>query len=89
MGTRRARAALRRTDQVRLRPTSGGYPAPGTHRKMGAPPCIWTFLSSLGENEFFSVLLGQKSSRSGRYDCLHGVMESIRGGVSGGAKIAR
>jgi hypothetical protein len=56
---------------------------------MGAPPCIWTFLSGLGENEFFSVLLGPKSSRSGRYDCLHGVMESIRGGVSGGAKIAR
>ena len=21
------------------------------------PPCIWTFLSSLGENEFFSILL--------------------------------
>ena len=21
-----------------------------------APPCIWTFLSSLGENEFFSIL---------------------------------
>jgi len=23
---------------------------------MGAPPCTWTFLSSLGENEFFSIL---------------------------------
>jgi len=22
------------------------------------PPCIWTFLSSLGENGFFSILLG-------------------------------
>jgi hypothetical protein len=21
------------------------------------PPCIWTFLSSLGENAFFSILL--------------------------------
>jgi hypothetical protein len=33
------------------RPTFGGYPA---HR---APPCIWTFLISLGESGFFSILL--------------------------------
>jgi hypothetical protein len=32
-------------------PTFGGYPS---HR---APPCIWTFLSTLGENGFFSILL--------------------------------
>ena len=25
-----------------------------------APPCIWTFLSSLGENGFFSILLEKK-----------------------------
>ena len=25
-------------------------------RKMGAPPCVWTFLSSLGESGFFSIL---------------------------------
>jgi len=31
----------------------GGYPS-----KMGAAPCIWTFLSGLGSNEFFSILLG-------------------------------
>jgi hypothetical protein len=24
---------------------------------MGAPPCIWTFLISLGENGVFSILL--------------------------------
>jgi len=24
---------------------------------MGAPPCIWTFLSSLGESGFFNFLL--------------------------------
>ena len=27
----------------------------------GAPPCIWTFLSSLAENEFFSILLASCS----------------------------
>ena len=53
----RARAALRRTDQVRLAPgtQSGGCPSCGW--VPGAPPCIWTFLSSLGVNEFFSILL--------------------------------
>jgi hypothetical protein len=51
MGTRRARAALRRTTPERLRPTFGGYPAPR------APPCIRTFLSGLAEKGFFSSLL--------------------------------
>ena len=50
-GRWRARAALRRTAPVRLRPTFGGYPA---HR---APPCIWTILRSLGKRGFFSSLL--------------------------------
>ena len=47
----RARAALRRTRKYvsHLHPSSGWVP--------GAPPCIWTFLSSLGENGFFSILL--------------------------------
>jgi hypothetical protein len=30
--------------------------SPTTQR---APPCIWTFLNSLAENEFFSILLEQ------------------------------
>jgi hypothetical protein len=30
-----------------------GYPSKG----WVTPPCIWTFLSSLGVNEFFSILL--------------------------------
>jgi uncharacterized protein YifE (UPF0438 family) len=29
---------------------------------MGAPPCIWTLLISLGENKFFSILLGRRLS---------------------------
>jgi hypothetical protein len=50
-------AALRRTDQERLRPTFGGCPRRVPIAAMGAPPCIWTFLSSLAVNEFFSILL--------------------------------
>ena len=48
----RARAALRRTRKYasHLHPPCGWVP--------GAPPCIWTSLSSLGVNEFFSILLG-------------------------------
>jgi len=35
-----------------------GYPSGG----WVTPPCIWTLLSSLGNNEFFSVLLeGQEA----------------------------
>jgi hypothetical protein len=49
-----ARAALRRT-------LSTPRTSPGTHRKMGAPPCIWTFLSSLGENGVFSILLSRQA----------------------------
>jgi hypothetical protein len=26
------------------------------------PPCIWTFLSSLGENKFFSKLLAKRDA---------------------------
>ena len=29
------------------------------HSALRAPPCIWTFLSSLGDNRFFSILLGE------------------------------
>jgi hypothetical protein len=55
----RARAALRRTRKYasRLHPSCGWVP--------GAPPCIWTFLSSLGVNEFFSSLLGPDSGATG------------------------
>jgi hypothetical protein len=45
MGTRRARAALRRTDEVRLRPTFGGCPR---------------IARRLAENGFFSILLVSK-----------------------------
>ena len=60
------------------RPTSGGYPAPRAALRRtrkyashlhpscgwvpGAPPCIWTFLSSLPKSELFSILL--KDARS-------------------------
>jgi len=27
---------------------------------MRAPPCIWTFLSSLRKSDFFSILLGAR-----------------------------
>jgi len=37
---------------VRLDPPAVGTPA------CGAPPCIWTFLSSLGKNTFFSSVIG-------------------------------
>ena len=55
----RARAALRRTRKYasRLHPSYGWVP--------GAPPCIRTFLSSLGVNEFFSILLGRRGAFSG------------------------
>jgi CRISPR/Cas system-associated protein Cas5 (RAMP superfamily) len=59
------RRSLRRTSGT-PRPTFGGCPA------LRAPPCpstalgilslskdIWTFLSSLGESEFFSILLAR------------------------------
>jgi hypothetical protein len=45
-GAPRTRAALRRTDQVRL--------APRIARRPAKPRDIWTLLSSLGENGFFS-----------------------------------
>ena len=46
----RTRAVLRRTCEYasHLHPAFGRVP--------GAPPCIWTFLSSLGDNRFFSIL---------------------------------
>ena len=55
----RARAALRRTRKYasHLHPSCGWVP--------GAPPCIWTFLSSLGENGFFSILLERRGAFSG------------------------
>ena len=28
------------------------------------PPCIWTFLSNLSNNEFFSILLGERVAES-------------------------
>jgi hypothetical protein len=34
----------------------------GNPSKMGAAPCIWTLLSSLGRNEFLGTLLGQAAS---------------------------
>jgi hypothetical protein len=55
VGTRRARAALRRTHEVRLAPgthlmgAAAGYPSEGW--------VVWTFLISLGENGVFSILL--------------------------------
>ena len=59
----RARAALRRTRKYASH--LAGHPSEG----WVTPPCIWTFLSSLGVNEFFSILLGthridQKSDRA-------------------------
>ena len=35
-----------------------GYPSGG----WVTPPCIWTVLSSLGEYEFFSILLDREGS---------------------------
>ena len=37
-----------------------GLSTPRTSHR--APPCIWTFLGSLVENEFFSFLLGARVS---------------------------
>ena len=54
--------SLRRTRST-PGPTCGGYPAPGTHLMgdaAGHPSegwVVWTFLSSLGEDELFSTLL--------------------------------
>ena len=47
----RARAALRRTHKYASR--LAGYPSEG----WVTPSYIWTFLSSLDVNEFFSILL--------------------------------
>ena len=54
MGTR----ALARRCDVRTEYASHLHPSCGW--VPGAPPCIWTFLSSLGENGFFSILLGER-----------------------------
>jgi len=43
--------------------TYGLSTARTSHR---TPPCIWTFLSSLGENGFFSILLGRSRGSSKR-----------------------
>ena len=43
------RCGVRTKYASHLHPSCGWVP--------GAPPCIWTFLSSLGENGFFSILL--------------------------------
>ena len=47
--------ALARRYEVRTKYASHLHPSFGW--VPGAPPCIWTFLSSLGQNEFFSGLL--------------------------------
>ena len=60
MGTPRARAALRRTGSVRLAPR----PVP-IRQGWVTPPCIWTFLSSLGRTGFFSNRLGAERPRVG------------------------
>ncbi len=52
-----------------------------THR---LPPCIWTFLSSLSENGFFSILLRQWRSRRG-----HPVAKITRAEVEHVARLGR
>ena len=47
--------ALARRCDVRIKYASHLHPSCGW--VPGAPPCIWTFLSSLGKREFFSILL--------------------------------
>ena len=54
-------AALRPTDQVRLAPRR----VPIRHGWV-TPPCIWTFLSSLGDKRFFSILLDWPPTLGGR-----------------------
>jgi len=53
-------ALLPRRCDVRAKYASrlGGYPS-----QMGAAPCIWTFLSSLGKNTFFNILRDSKVRR--------------------------
>jgi len=54
--------ALARRCDVRTKYASHLHPSCGW--VPGAPPCIWTFLSSLAENQFFSILLERDGDRA-------------------------
>ena len=54
--------ALARRCDVRTEYASDLHPSFGW--VPGAPPCIWTFLSSLGKSEFFSIVLADTSGVS-------------------------
>ena len=53
------------------------------------PPCIWTFLSSLGKNEFFSVLLGGRRLDEGMVWRVAALPEFRGGSISSSANRGR
>jgi len=56
-GYPRARALAAAYPSVRLDPAALGAPPRVPIQRMGAPPCTWTFLGSLGEDGFSGILL--------------------------------